>query len=147
MEKGLRSSSTSCHSEVVISSVICLTKPIMNIAEISSILRKYKAIFLSFQEYYVHIRKCKCDELRLHCKAGEPNAYLKTASCKVFPGTMPMCTVVWETMYLWRLQIQKFADEWGFPNSIIGLLKFYLYSSIMKYLNLSCQGLNHHSLM
>ncbi len=50
----------------------------------------------------------------LHCKAGEANTSLKTASCEAGPGTTP--TDSYE-IYIWSLLIQEFIDGCCYPNS------------------------------
>jgi hypothetical protein len=60
----------------------------------------------------------------LHCKAGEANTSLKTASCEAGPGTT--LTHSYES-YIWSLPIQDFDDGCYFPNSICDLPKYHLY--------------------
>jgi hypothetical protein len=50
----------------------------------------------------------------VHCKAGEANTILKTASCETGPGTT--LTYSYES-YIWRLLIQEFFDGCCCPNS------------------------------
>jgi hypothetical protein len=50
----------------------------------------------------------------LHCKAGEANTSLKTASCEAGPGTMLKYSY---EIYIWRLLIQEFVDGCCCPNS------------------------------
>ncbi len=59
-----------------------------------------------------------------HCKAGEANTSLKTASCEAGPGKT--LTHSYES-YIWSLLIQDFDDGCCFPNSICDLPKYHLY--------------------
>jgi hypothetical protein len=69
----------------------------------------------------------------LHCKAGEANTSLKTASCEAGPGT----TLTYGSeIYIWSLLIQEFDDECCFPNSICDLPKCHLYKGYTKLLNI-----------
>jgi hypothetical protein len=49
-----------------------------------------------------------------HCKAGEANTILKTASCEAGPGTT--LTYIYE-IYIWSFLIQEFVDGCCYPNS------------------------------
>jgi hypothetical protein len=66
---------------------------------------------------------------------------LKTASCEAGPGTTHMCTL---EICIWSLHIPNNADRCAFNNSIFDFWKSYLYIDPVKFLNLSCQGSNHH---
>ncbi len=78
---------------------------------------------------------------RTHGKPGEAYTRLKTASCEAGPGTTHMCTL---EICIWSLHIPNNADRCAFNNSIFDFWKSYLYIDPVKFLNLSCQGSNHH---
>jgi hypothetical protein len=45
---------------------------------------------------------------------------------------------------MWSLLIQQFDDACDFPNATFALLKYHLCIEIVQYLNITCQGSNHH---
>jgi hypothetical protein len=77
------------------------------------------------------------------CKPGEAYTLLKTASCEAGQGTTHICTF---EICIWSLQILEIADRCAFYNSTFGFSKCPLYIEIMKNLNLSWPGSNHHPL-
>ncbi len=80
------------------------------------------------------------NELPVHCKPGEANTSLKTATCEAGPGTTHIFSF---EICIWSLLIQEFVDGWCSPNSICDLPKCYLYIDYRELLNKLCQELNH----
>ncbi len=76
----------------------------------------------------------------VHCKPGEANTSLRTATCEAGPGTTHMYSL---EICIWSLLIKEFFDGWCSPNSICDLPKCYLYIDYRELLNKPCQELNH----
>jgi hypothetical protein len=72
----------------------------------------------------------------LHCKAGEANTSLKTASCEAGPGTT---LIHRKAICIWSFLIQEFDDGCCCPNSLCNFLKCHLCEEYMKLLNIFCQ--------